>query len=409
MLAVSPLRWGSTWAHVAAGYGDGPENQGGEFLVNAGEKSEMSANARRTVQVDKVDGENNHTTEEKAPPVSPLAGSGLTTLIQGEDTVSKGEGLVVEKSSTRADKGREVSARSNYHSGKKKAKVDWTPELHRLFVQAVEQLGVDKAVPSKILELMGIDCLTRHNVASHLQKYRSHRKHMLAREAEAATWIRRKQIRRTKGRTVKGDVNSWTVPTKGFPPVTPMPQIRPLHVWGHPSADQSLAYMWPGHIASTLSPPVWAPPCHLQPRLPPGGDPYFWYCHYQDTRIANFRTKIVGASIPAGPKVPAPGMPWFPPHFPPTRFAATPVPGIRHTSMYRVAPGIRVPTAPIGQTLPQPSFESYPPEESINAVIEEVLSKPWLPLPLGLKPPAIDSVMVELQRQGISKLPPTCV
>lgn len=47
--------------------------------------------------------------------------------------------------------------------------VDWTPELHRRFVQAVEQLGVDKAVPSRILELMGIDCLTRHNIASHLQ------------------------------------------------------------------------------------------------------------------------------------------------------------------------------------------------------------------------------------------------
>ncbi|RZS29094.1 hypothetical protein BHM03_00062777 [Ensete ventricosum] len=47
--------------------------------------------------------------------------------------------------------------------------VDWTPELHRRFVQAVEQLGIDKAVPSRILELMGIDCLTRHNIASHLQ------------------------------------------------------------------------------------------------------------------------------------------------------------------------------------------------------------------------------------------------
>eukprot|EP00249_Psilotum_nudum_P015440 c25330_g2_i2 orf=1472-2965(-) len=53
--------------------------------------------------------------------------------------------------------------------GKKKIKVDWTPELHRRFVQAVEQLGVDKAIPSRILELMGVQCLTRHNIASHLQ------------------------------------------------------------------------------------------------------------------------------------------------------------------------------------------------------------------------------------------------
>jgi two-component response regulator (ARR-B family) len=49
--------------------------------------------------------------------------------------------------------------------------VDWTPELHRRFVQAVEQLGIDKAVPSRILEIMGMDCLTRHNIASHLQVY----------------------------------------------------------------------------------------------------------------------------------------------------------------------------------------------------------------------------------------------
>ena len=48
-------------------------------------------------------------------------------------------------------------------------KVDWTPELHERFVHVVEQLGVDKAIPSRILELMGVNCLTRHNVASHLQ------------------------------------------------------------------------------------------------------------------------------------------------------------------------------------------------------------------------------------------------
>ncbi|GJR93738.1 transcription activator GLK1-like protein isoform X2, partial [Tanacetum coccineum] len=39
--------------------------------------------------------------------------------------------------------------------------VDWTRDLHRRFVQAVEQLGVDKAIPSRILEIMGIGCLTR--------------------------------------------------------------------------------------------------------------------------------------------------------------------------------------------------------------------------------------------------------
>jgi len=46
-------------------------------------------------------------------------------------------------------------------------------------------------------------------------------------------------------------------------------------------------------------------------------------------------------------------------------------------------------------------------KECIDAAIGDVLSKPWLPLPLGLKAPAIDSVMSELQRQGIPNIPPT--
>lgn len=57
-------------------------------------------------------------------------------------------------------------------------KVDWTPELHRRFVDAVEQLGLEKAVPSRILELMGVHCLTRHNVASHLQVYIIYFRHL---------------------------------------------------------------------------------------------------------------------------------------------------------------------------------------------------------------------------------------
>jgi len=46
-------------------------------------------------------------------------------------------------------------------------------------------------------------------------------------------------------------------------------------------------------------------------------------------------------------------------------------------------------------------------KESVDAAIGDVLSKPWLPLPLGLKPPATDSVLVELQKQGVPKIPPT--
>ncbi|KAK6930231.1 SANT/Myb domain [Dillenia turbinata] len=54
----------------------------------------------------------------------------------------------------------------------KKPRVVWSVELHQQFVAAVNQLGTDKAVPKKILELMNVPGLTRENVASHLQKYR---------------------------------------------------------------------------------------------------------------------------------------------------------------------------------------------------------------------------------------------
>ncbi|KAG1338741.1 two-component response regulator ARR1 [Cocos nucifera] len=54
----------------------------------------------------------------------------------------------------------------------KKPRVVWSVDLHQQFVAAVNQLGVEKAVPKKILELMNVPGLTRENVASHLQKYR---------------------------------------------------------------------------------------------------------------------------------------------------------------------------------------------------------------------------------------------
>ncbi|XP_054824888.1 two-component response regulator ORR22-like [Prosopis cineraria] len=54
----------------------------------------------------------------------------------------------------------------------KKRRVVWSADLHKKFERAVVQLGVDKAVPKQILELMNVPYLTREHVASHLQKYR---------------------------------------------------------------------------------------------------------------------------------------------------------------------------------------------------------------------------------------------
>ncbi|MFS7920556.1 putative transcription factor MYB-HB-like family [Helianthus anomalus] len=53
----------------------------------------------------------------------------------------------------------------------------WSTELHRRFVDALQQLGGSKvATPKQIRELMRVDGLTNDEVKSHLQKYRLHTK-----------------------------------------------------------------------------------------------------------------------------------------------------------------------------------------------------------------------------------------
>ncbi|KAL2328179.1 hypothetical protein Fmac_021606 [Flemingia macrophylla] len=345
----------------------------GEFSISAGE--ELS-NMNSSGEISKVDNDKRNviTASEKEE-------EDKTSSNRGEEIVSKRDESVVvnpappkecgkgRKSSSAQSKN--YSSNNNNPQGKKKVKVDWTPELHRRFVQAVEQLGVDKAVPSRILEIMGIDCLTRHNIASHLQKYRSHRKHLLAREAEAASWSQRRQM---YGGGKREGMSPWIAPTMGFPP--PMHHFRPLHVWGHPSM-----HMWPKHMPHLPPPPPFSWP--LPPRLPPPlpQDPSLWHHRAPNTLI--------------------PGTACFPQPLTPTRFGSPPVPGIPPHAMYKAADhAIAVPP-------PSPLFDFHPSKECIDAAIEDVLSKPWLPLPLGLKAPALDSVMSELQRQGIPKIPPS--
>ncbi|KAL9326105.1 hypothetical protein ACSQ67_006750 [Phaseolus vulgaris] len=57
-------------------------------------------------------------------------------------------------------------------SNHKKSRLVWDAELHNKFLAAINQLGIEKAFPKKILDLMNIDGLSRENVASHLQKFR---------------------------------------------------------------------------------------------------------------------------------------------------------------------------------------------------------------------------------------------
>ncbi|XP_071706816.1 transcription factor HHO3-like [Rutidosis leptorrhynchoides] len=57
----------------------------------------------------------------------------------------------------------------------RKARRCWSPELHRRFLHALQQLGgAHVATPKQIRELMKVDGLTNDEVKSHLQKYRLH-------------------------------------------------------------------------------------------------------------------------------------------------------------------------------------------------------------------------------------------
>ncbi|TVU40519.1 hypothetical protein EJB05_13986 [Eragrostis curvula] len=57
----------------------------------------------------------------------------------------------------------------------RKSRRCWSPELHRQFVAALNQLGGPQvATPKQIRELMKVDGLTNDEVKSHLQKYRLH-------------------------------------------------------------------------------------------------------------------------------------------------------------------------------------------------------------------------------------------
>lgn len=264
---------------------------------------------------------------------------------QNKDTLNHSNGCAEKASSLHNSHG----TRAN----RKKMKVDWTPELHRKFVQAVEKLGVDQAIPSRILEVMKVEGLTRHNVASHLQKYRMHRRHILPKEDERQWTQHRDQVQRS------------------YYPHKPIMAYPPYHS-NHALPPGPVYPMWGATGSHTAGVHMWGPPGYSP--WPPTES-----CHWKPY---------------PGMHADAWGCPVMPPHNP---YSTIPhyASGFQSASMVNNSCG-----------MPQKLFDLQPAEEVIDKVVKEAINKPWLPLPLGLKPPSADSVLAELSRQGVSSIPP---
>nr|XP_010919427.1 probable transcription factor GLK1 isoform X2 [Elaeis guineensis] len=227
-----------------------------------------------------------------------------------------------------------------------------------------------------------------------VKKYRAHRKHLLAREVETARWSQRWHMNTggggDDGDGTKRNINPWLLPIMGFSP-PPVQPLKPLHVWGHPTVDQSrVLHLWPKHLAPAPSLPSrpWSP----QPSLPP---PSFCHTHYSR-----------GPGDGWVPSALTQGTPCFPQPLLTARFPAPLVLGIPPRPLYR-SENVVPPTTKLSSSLL--SLDAHPSMESIDAAIGDVLAKPWLPLRLGLKPPSLEGVqLVESQRRGLAKIPSAC-
>ncbi|KAI0564048.1 Myb domain containing protein [Gracilaria domingensis] len=100
---------------------------------------------------------------------------GLPDISQPNYTIAK---CADNADSDRPSRSRGAKRYSDVHSNEtearaKRTRLHWTPALHESFLAAVEKLGIDNAVPTSIIREMGVEGLSRENVASHLQKHRS--------------------------------------------------------------------------------------------------------------------------------------------------------------------------------------------------------------------------------------------
>ncbi|KAL5717301.1 PHO85 cyclin-1 [Ranunculus cassubicifolius] len=139
---------------------------------------------------------------------------------RSNDEYDKRKSQVVENQEPVLEEGDDQSARAM-----KRARLVWTPQLHKRFVEVVAHLGIRNAVPKTIMQLMNVEGLTRENVASHLQKYRLYLKRMegLSNEGPSSS------DHIFASTPVPASLRESSVPVAAVPPVTvPIPYGHPM-------------------------------------------------------------------------------------------------------------------------------------------------------------------------------------
>ncbi|KAF6156635.1 hypothetical protein GIB67_017771 [Kingdonia uniflora] len=94
----------------------------------------------------------------------------ISSVNYEENQIAKSKKGQKRYSTEREDESEDNS--EEHYTSKKKPRVSWSQLLHDKFLEAVKKLGTE-AVPLKILKYMNVPGITRENVASHLQKFRS--------------------------------------------------------------------------------------------------------------------------------------------------------------------------------------------------------------------------------------------
>ncbi|KAI7990742.1 Two-component response regulator ORR23 [Camellia lanceoleosa] len=110
--------------------------------------------------------QNKSSTQDKAHQGNGEGGQGGPTTTGNSDQ----NGKLNRKRKDEEEEGEENENDNDDASSQKKPRVVWSIELQGKFVAAVNQLGIERAVPKRILDLMNVEGITRENVANHLQE-----------------------------------------------------------------------------------------------------------------------------------------------------------------------------------------------------------------------------------------------